>query len=665
MIKNEKDKVSEDIFNKMSELTITSYHQLQTDVIKDIVHLRDQTTYLLFGLSGAGKSTLLARLACDDSVKEFNDLVEKSKKERVVVNHITFGGGMNAVTTVPQKVDIGGMGPTFDMPGLRDSDPTRKPVVSILQRCLYQNLSRAKFIVVMSANVFELREGGNNALTNDYHAEMLNLFGTNFTTYINSCYFVITQADRYPDIVSKLSETFNRLFREANRNNSEHLGKFVDRIYDHHCIINYDKDDKKDISDKLERLLKGGGEPMPPRSLNTDRMHDEGNQLKMQCMIRLTECAENLENKHEPRLRDHQIELDEIEKSVTGLEKTRTKYVDALKEIEACKKTIKDNEVEMNLRKEKLAEFKASEENVKLQATQFVKQKEEFLTLAGNLNSPEMMAFMSVETTGKTLIGTKKYEEISIIIPKPPGILSEPVIIALEPEQFNTFKYAFKGKTSFAEATDTGTMSALYNNKTSSKAAGFEIEHPNTPDGLSIRAKASFKFVIAYLYEAHLADTNKSKTLGFFYDGLQKDAQQRAAEIEASIKTLTAQIANLVKDCQLKKERIEALKLELPLTKAAFNDAQNLALNHASGLKGRVLTMQSEVDMTYISGDSMQKIKRVGEIFVENRLGSEVNGQVILINGRAGALINRWKELLHKLEEKEIKSREISLPEKV
>jgi len=246
-------------------------------------------SYLLFGVSKAGKSTFSARLESDDSAAEFYQKLYDSSKVTDVTRIAGYeiSAGAQAVTDVPKKVGI--QKNLYDMPGFRDTVAYRRSVVSVIHHMFFSRVTRCKFVIVMSASVLD---EGAGQITGTYLPELTSLFGQNFETFIDCCFFVFTHVDKNKDIVEKLHDKIKEIGFSLAKDSRAVV--FFNRIFHHHMTVDYENEEKSVILDKLIKMIEGSPGFSNPQNFNLSEKIQNQNELIHTCISKIGSMAETL-----------------------------------------------------------------------------------------------------------------------------------------------------------------------------------------------------------------------------------------------------------------------------------------------------------------------------------------------------------------------------------
>jgi FtsZ-binding cell division protein ZapB len=611
-------------FGAMIDLMITCDNKLKVMKSEHTPQLQ-KLCYLLYGATGCGKSTLLARLRSNKSIEAFQATMSSADKEVLEECGVEMGGRLASTTTVPQLVfpEFGPEGETgglFDMPGIKDTQTFRRTVISISQRCFYKQLGKAKFIIVMSAHVLNDKQ----LLTTTYLSELVELFGADhFAKYIESCYFVLTNGDVYPHLVKERNERMMTWFMETAAMKEEALGPFIHRFYKNHIIIDYSIDDKDTVYYKLTTLLQNKGEPFDPKELKTGRLAVRGNKLNLECIRELDSLRSKLNEKSDTSLSDLHSRYSSLVKDVEKLVALESENKCALTELHKCKAGIHQNEQAISLSKIRVEDFKKREIEAKMNVQQYSVQKDNFMRLAAQVKSPEMQAFVSTTIT-KSGFSQKQEELLSVTVARPIGLIGEPVFIAFEPEHFNSFREAFKRKSSFNDAIEVG-GAPLFHSRTGARKPTLEMATPvPTPDGYTIYAKSKTKFIVVYLYETVLSESNKNGVVTSFYVGLIRESSDLLDDIQMSTRTLTNKIVDLEDESEQLTNRVSQLTIRIPQLTSEFEELQKKVTSDVGQMHYDINSLQSEIDRVYVNGDLVKSLKKIGEILSQNELGYDM-----------------------------------------
>lgn len=208
----------------------------------------NEQVVLIYGASRTGKSTLVGRTQTEANPEDFCELIVN--EHNTVIEGVEIGPGVLSVTTVPKAFRCGQM-TLIDMPGLFNTDTTRRSMISILQRCLFRKVKKVKFLIVASAMVLY---NSPQTIVNDYYENLNILFDTRSKECLESCYFIFTHADRLSNDQRNGIRNFlqNLSFQATELNGWQSL--FYRRATLNHFLVDYRRHGKADVVNAISEF---------------------------------------------------------------------------------------------------------------------------------------------------------------------------------------------------------------------------------------------------------------------------------------------------------------------------------------------------------------------------------------------------------------------------
>jgi len=102
--------------------------------------------------------------------------------------------GTNSTTITPQYYDIDDVR-IYDMPGFNDTDPNKRMIIGILQKCFLNKVKDENiYLIILNGKLFFDHKLDN--AVNNYCETLESLFHSNFKSFLDKSYFIITNNDK-------------------------------------------------------------------------------------------------------------------------------------------------------------------------------------------------------------------------------------------------------------------------------------------------------------------------------------------------------------------------------------------------------------------------------------------------------------------------------------
>jgi len=341
------------------QFNVSDVYQLFVDCYRDFDEKFDRTSVneeavVCFGVSGAGKSTFLNRLLNRLPVQEFLDVIKQqgahtgaSYSFKDQPDLPTLGHMVESCTLVPEKYSVSRDLPVYDVPGFKDTNVNKQIVINILHKCLMTRVERSQFLVIIDVEkVFELRLTG---LIDDYHNTLRDLFGPRFKQSMKYVHFVLTHKDKHGYSDEEIEEKLKTNTLDAMEIDNPDLPVFLNRLRNHHLVVDYTKHDGEWLKTELRRMLRETGEPgsITQDQLNKEQLDVYSNKLHSRCEQFLQRKVRDAEEQRQAMDIKHARILAELERL-------------AVQALAAANKV----KLEENLRTEKLLENEELEKRI-------------------------------------------------------------------------------------------------------------------------------------------------------------------------------------------------------------------------------------------------------------------------------------------------------------
>jgi len=221
---------------------------------------KKKKSFCCFGLTGAGKSVFVARLKSNKSIKEFYDIItldvdkrENLSKGFVDLDGVKIGLGTNSTTITPQYYDIDDVR-IYDMPGFNDTDPNKRMIIGILQKCFLNKVKDENiYLIILNGKLFFDHKLDN--AVNNYCETLESLFHSNFKSFLDKSYFIITNND-------KLKYTKDSFINDLDKHQKRYRGDikkinmqtFLQRMEDNMMFVDYSNQSGIDLLKELKIL---------------------------------------------------------------------------------------------------------------------------------------------------------------------------------------------------------------------------------------------------------------------------------------------------------------------------------------------------------------------------------------------------------------------------
>lgn len=230
---------------------------------KNFKKINRKNMYLLFGVSRAGKSTFIRRFRSNIECNDFEGGILEMERNNGMrtIDGIDVGFAATSITLVPYFYVKDNL-VVIDMPGLNDSDPSKKFAIFVLNKCLFNKINQAIFLSIINSelliNLQNLR-----VINENYCSEFRNMFSSAYDTLIQRCFFAVTYIDKIKqnrersEVVGKIKENVEQgiLANAKVRLNGEFMA-FLSQLSENFIDIDYSEDDSDALKEKMLRLSK-------------------------------------------------------------------------------------------------------------------------------------------------------------------------------------------------------------------------------------------------------------------------------------------------------------------------------------------------------------------------------------------------------------------------
>ena len=202
------------------------------------------------------QSTTIARLLSDMPADQFYDSIQNREGERedyVEICDITIGHTPLSTTVVPRLYNAGNL-QVCDMPGFAETDPQKKIVIDILQKCFLTRIPDSTFLVVMDVNAID--DTKCETLMQNYHKPLMRLLGEHYKHTIPNLYFVLTKNGTRNEVFDsqtvqrKLTNTVLEIMDE-----NELGATFLKRITKRHVLVDLQNKNGDELLEDICQMI--------------------------------------------------------------------------------------------------------------------------------------------------------------------------------------------------------------------------------------------------------------------------------------------------------------------------------------------------------------------------------------------------------------------------